>query len=152
MIAFSGSCVEKEEIRFRDVQLESDFERYLRPMLPLKLEKRQTQDRRWIYYGEAPQFQILPAAKTGLPTQKAMRKKFKRAIGVRFTPEGDGRKRLDITVHLIPLKNPAGQCAWCVWRFFGSKRAFVQQYNQTWSAHQPDSAALLDENELEMDE
>lgn len=151
-IVFSGSYVEKDEIRFRDVQLESDFERHPRPTVPVTLEKRQLQDGQWVYYGEAPQFQILPAAKAGLPMQKAMREQFKRAIGLRFTPEGDGRKRLDITVHLIPLRNPAGQCAWCVWRFFGSKQAFVQHYNQTWSAHQPHGPVLLDENELEMDD
>lgn len=151
-IAFSGSYVEKDEIQFRDVQLEYDFERHPRPTVPLKLEKRQTQDGRWTYYAEAPQFQIPPAPNTGLPIQKAIQEQFKRAIGLRFTPEGNGRKRLDVTVHFIPLRNPAGQCAWCVWRFFGSKQAFVQQHNQTWSAHQHYGAALLDENELELDD
>lgn len=151
-IIFSGSYVEKDEIRFRDVQLESDFERHPRPTVPVTLEKRKMQDGQWVYYGEAPQFQILPAAKVGLPMQKAMREQFKRAIGLRFTPEGDGRKRLDITVHIIPLRNPAGQCAWCVWHFFGSKQAFVQHHNQTWSALQPYGAKLLNENELELDD
>ena len=151
-IAFSGSYVENDEIRFRDVQLEYDFNRRPRPTIPMKLEKRQAQDGQWIYYAEAPQLQIPPAAKTQLPMQKAMQEEFKRAIGLRFTPEGNGRKRLDITVHFIPLRNPAGQCAWCVWRFFGSKQAFVQQHNRTWSAHQPHGAKLLDENELELDD
>lgn len=151
-IAFSGSYVENDEIQFQDVQLEYAFDRHPRPTLPLKLEKRQAQDGQWIYYAEAPQFQIPPAPKEGLPMRKAMDEGFRRAVGLRFTPEGNGRKRLDVTVHFIPLRNPAGQCAWCVWRFFGSKRAFVQHHNETWSAFQPGGAALLNEKELDLDD
>lgn len=151
-IAFSGSYVETDEIRFRDVQLEFDFDRHPRPTVPLSLEKRQTQDGRWIYYAEAPQFQLPSGVKEGLPPMKALKEQFRRGFGLRFTPEGNARKRLDITVHFIPLKNPEGQCAWCVWMFSGSKRAFVAQHNQTWAQHQPHGAPLLDENELDLDD
>ena len=50
---------------------------------------------------------------------------------MRFTPEGNARKRLDITVHFIPLKNPMdGQCGWRVWAGYESKRAFIEATNK----------------------
>ena len=151
-IVFSGSYVEREELRFRDVQLEFDFDRNPRPTIPLRLEKRKATDGQWIYYAEAPQFQLLPGVKPGLPPMKALKEQSRRSFGLRFTPEGDGRKRLDITVHFIPLKNPEGQCFWRVWMFSGSKKAYIEEYNRTWADRQPYGPSLLDENELDMDD
>ena len=151
-IAFSGNYVENEDIWFRDVQLEYAFDRHPRPTIKLQLEKRQMQNGQWVYYAEVPQFQLLPGIKEGLPILKAMEEEFKRGFGVRFTPEGDERKRLDITLHFIPLKNVSGQCAWCVWLRSGSKKAFIEQHNRTWSAHQPHGAKLLDIETLDIDE
>ena len=132
-IAFSGSYVEKEEIRFRDVQLEYALDHYPRKTIPLQLEKRKTQTGQWIYYAELPDFPIREAVKEGLPWKRKSDEEEKREFGVRFTPEGDPRKLLDITVHFIPLKNPEGQCGWCVWWYYGSKRAFIEEYNRSWS-------------------
>ena len=129
-IAFSGKYVENEEIRFRDVQLEYAFDRYPRPTIPLQLEKRKMADGQWVYYAELPKFQIPAGVKKGTPIMKMMEEQYKRNVGVRFTPEGDARKRLDIKVHFIPLKNPDGQCEWCVWQVqHGSKREYVQWFN-----------------------
>ena len=122
-IAFSGSYVEQEKIRFRDVQLEYDLDRYPRKTIPIQLEKRQMQNGQWIYYAELLDFPIREGVKEGLSWKRKSEEEWKRQFGVRFTPEGDPRKLLDITVHFIPLKNPEGQCGWCAWRWYGSKRA-----------------------------
>ena len=59
-----------------------------------------------------------------------MEKTSERSIGVRFTPNGNVRKFLDITVAFLPQSNPTqGQCAWCVWRHYESKRAYIEAYN-----------------------
>ncbi len=131
-IAFSGSYVENEDIRFRHVRLECSLDQRHRKTIPLSLEKIQTAAGQWIYYTELPHFPIREGVKDGLGWRKAMDEGMKRAFGVRFTPEGDPRKLLDITVHFIPLKNPEGQCGWCVWLYNGSKRAFVEEYNHRW--------------------
>ena len=149
-VAFSGSYVEKEEIQFHDVQLEYAFDRTPRPTIPLRLEKTQTQDGQWIFYAEIPQFQIPSGVKEGLPARRAMDEEFKRSFGLRFTPEGNARKRLDITLHFIPLKNPAGQCAWCVWLYSGNKRKFVEEFNETWRAIQAPGVELLNIDELDL--
>lgn len=151
-VAFSGSYVEQEEIRFRDVRLEYDFDRYPRPSIPLRLEKRQTEDGRWIYYAEIPQFQLLPGVKDGLSPMKAMNEEFRRSFGLRFTPEGNERKRLDITLHFIPLKNPSGQCGWCVWLPSGSRKEFIERHNRTWSAIPSSNPELMDCNDFDIDD
>lgn len=151
-IAFSGSYVEHEEIRFRDVQLEYGFDRFPRQIISLQLEKRQTQDGQWIYYAEIPLFQLPAGIKEGLPIMRAMKEEVKREFGLRFTPEGDDRKRLDITLHFIPMKNPAGQCTWCVWLQSGNKRAYIEQYNRGWSAHPSSGVELLDIQALDLDD
>lgn len=152
-VVFSGNYVEHEEIWFRDVQLEYGFDRPTRQTIPLQLEKRQLPDSRWVYYAEVPQFRLPPAVKDGLPARKSMEEEFKRDFGLRFTPEGNERKRLDVTVRFIPLKNPAGQCSWCVWHCDGSKRAYIERYNRSWSGLRLSSPpAPLDENKLDMEE
>ena len=147
-VAFSGSYVEKEEIRFREVQLEYDFDRYPRPAIPLQIEKRQTQTGQWIYWAEIPEFLLREAVKEGLPPRKAMDEKFKRRFLVRFTPEGNPRKLLDITVHFMPLDNPEGQFGWCVWMYSGSKRAYIEDYN----LGRKDKIYLLDPDDYDLDE
>lgn len=147
-VAFSGSYVEKEDIRFREVQLEYEFDRYPRPTIPLQMEKRQTQTGQWIYWAEIPQFLLREAVKEGLPPRKTREEEFKRGFLVRFTPEGNPRKLLDITVHFIPLKNPEGQCGWCVWMYSGSKRAYIEDYN----LGRKDDIYLLDPDDYDLDE
>ena len=147
-VAFSCGYVEKEDIRFREVQLEYKFDRYPRPTIPLQMEKRQTQTGQWIYWAEIPQFLLREAVKEGLPPRKTREEEFKRGFLVRFTPEGNPRKLLNITVHFIPLKNPEGQCGWCVWMYSGSKRAYIEDYN----LGRKDDIYLLDPDDYDLDE
>ncbi|MBP5294861.1 MAG: hypothetical protein J6Y95_03995, partial [Lachnospiraceae bacterium] len=89
----------------------------------------------------------------GLPRHKAMNEEFKREFGVRFTPEGNERKRLDIAVFLIPLKNyEEGQCGWCVWWPFKSKKAFIENHNRTWGTGLFSGPKLLDASALDLDD
>ncbi len=112
-VAFTGSYVENDEIRFRNVQLEYDTERIPRPSIPLQLEKRKTSDGQWMYYAEVPDFHVPAHVKEGLPPMKELDERYKREFLVRFIPEGDERKFQDIAIHIIPLKNFAeGQCSW----------------------------------------
>lgn len=128
-IAFSGSYVETEELSFRNAQLEYNYDRYPRKTIPLTLEKVKTADDRWIYYAAIPNFKIPEHVKDGLPWKRKMDEEFKRAFGVRFTPEGNPRKALDICVHFIPLSNNEAQCCWCVWFGSGSKKAYIEEFN-----------------------
>lgn len=131
-IAFSGSYVETNEISFRDVQIEYHFDRHPRKIIPLTLERIRTVDNRWIYYATVPDFPIPEGVKEGLPAKRSMDEIFKRSFGVRFTPEGNPRKCLDICIHFIPLSNRKDQCCWCVWFYEGSKRAYIEAYNNSW--------------------
>ncbi len=156
-IAFSGSYVEQEELRFRDVRLEYALDRSPRKTIPLSLEKKQTQTGQWVYYAELPEFSIREGVKEGLSWKRKMDEEWKREFGVRFTPEGNPRKLLDITVHFIPLKNPEGQCGWCSWHQYGSKRAYIEEYNRSWSEtmqkhHPVDGVKLLNIDDYDIDE
>ena len=155
-IAFSGSYVEQEKIRFRDVQLEYNLDGYPRKTIPIQLEKRQMQNGQWIYYAELRDFPIREGVKEGLSWKRKSEEEWKRQFGVRFTPEGDPRKLLDITVHFIPLKNPEGQCGWCAWRWYGSKRAYIEEYNRTWGEnvkeHHAQGIKLLNPDDYDLDE
>ena len=156
-IAFSGSYVEQEELRFRDVRLEYALDRSPRKTIPLSLEKKQTQTGQWVYYAELPEFSIREGVKEGLSWKRKIDEEWKREFGVRFTPEGNPRKLLDITVHFIPLKNPEGQCGWCSWHQYGSKRAYIEEHNRSWSEtmqkhHPVDGVKLLNIDDYDIDE
>lgn len=135
-VAFSGSYVEQDALCFTDVQLEFDFGRTPGKTIPIHLEKRQSRDGSWIYYWEDPTFRLPKRVKDSLPAAKKMQQEFNQSFGVRFTPVGNPRKRLDICVHFIPLENPEGRCCWCVWHLMGSKEAFLEEYNAIWSRSQ----------------
>lgn len=140
-IAFSGNYVEKDEITFRDTQLEYGFDKHPRKTLPLNFEKRLTTTGQWIYYAELNEFNIPAKVKEDLPVMKAMDEELKKSFGIRFTPEGNPRKRLDICVHFISLKNTSAQCSWCVWYLDGTKLAYINNHNKRWSNGK---ASLLD--------
>ncbi|MBQ6552207.1 MAG: hypothetical protein IJL83_01105 [Clostridia bacterium] len=146
-IVFSGNYVERDEIRFRDVQFICDFQHSHQRVIRLEPEKRQDRNGRWVYYAEIPDFSLQKAIPLPISVNSEF---FEEQFGVSFTPEGNKRKVLDITVHFIPLKNPEGQCAWCVWRYHGSKRAFIENHNKT-LANAP-GGKTLDINDYDDDE
>lgn len=141
-VYFVGSYVEHEEITFSDVclvickydQMES---------IPLDLKKIQLSNGQWAYYHHEPNLKIPPKIDEQLPPVKQEQLKASRCITVRFTPHGNSKKILDITVILVPDRNPAGQVEWNVWHPFGSKAAFIQFHNTTWSKRQNCDHLLL---------
>lgn len=149
-IAFAGPWVERDEIRITALRLESCLDRYPRSILPLTAEKRQDANGNWILYAEVPDFPIPQAVSPGLSPMKKLREEFARTFGVRFTPEGDPRKFLDITVVFIPLENVQGQCGWCVWAKQASKEAFIRQYNETWSRNPKARVPALDPDDFDL--
>ena len=67
-----------------------------------------------------------------LPMAKRLNAEKEHCIIVRFVPHGDPRKMLDITVALVPDKNPQGRTVWNVWHRWGSKEKFLEQFNKIW--------------------
>lgn len=127
-VYFLGSYVEKDEITFSDVC----FVRENNRDVPIALSKTQLPDGQWAYCFHDPGFRIPPKADDRLPLVKRVRMRSERSIVVRFVPHGNPRKILDITVVLVPDKNPEGLIGWNVWHHWGSKKAFIDHYNGGW--------------------
>lgn len=151
LIAFTGSYVDRDEITFRNVHVQTGFDnRNHFTTIPIELQKEQLKDGRWAYMGKIPSFSIPAAVKKGLPYMREEKEWYKREFGIRFHPTGNARKLLDICVHIVPLKNPAGQCCWCVWHHAGSKRAFIEWHNRQWGQFTP-GQNRLDPNDFDLD-
>ena len=126
-VAFWGNYVQNGDITFKNVAFEYGFGATgERKTIPLQLELRELKNGQSIYYAEAPDFRLPEKVNEHIGRQKLESEKNKRRFLVRFTPEGNERKALDICVILIPLSNYAGQCSWCVWHRFGSKEAYFE--------------------------
>lgn len=140
-VYFVGPYVENEEITFSDVCFVKWKNNYPEAV-PFELKKVQLSDGQWAYYYHDPGYKIWPKVDERLPMTKRMRVENEHSIIVRFVPHGAPRKILDITVVLVPDKNPEGQTGWNVWHQFGSKKAYIQFHNDDWSQH-PNCEHLL---------
>lgn len=131
-VYFVGDYVENEEITFSDVCFVK-CKNNMMESVPFALKKVQLSDGQWAYYYHDPGYKILPKVDDRLPMMKRMRIEDEHVITVRFVPHGNPRKILDITVALVPDKNPQGQTGWNVWQRFGSKKAYIQFINSSLS-------------------
>ncbi len=147
-VYFVGPYVEKEEITFSDVCFVK-WKNNQTKSTPFELKKIQLSNGQWAYYYHDPGYKILPKVDERLPMMKRMRVEIEHSIIVRFVPHGDPRKILDITVVLVPDKNPQGQTVWNVWHQFGSKKAYIQFYNNNWDNHPNCEHLLLREEDFE---
>lgn len=144
-VYFLGPYVEKEELTFSDVcfvKLKNNTSQ----STPIELTKVQLSDGQWAYYYHDPGFRIPPKANDELPMMQHFRVTMERSITVGFVPHGNPRKILDVTVVLVPDKNHAGQTWWNVWQPFGSKEAFIENFNESWKRARefsPDAVPLL---------
>lgn len=126
-IWFLAPGVEENEVTFSDVCIV----RQQVPM-PIVLTRAQMPDGRWAWCWHDPEFPI-PAAVTGrMKREKRWELEQQRSIAVRFTPQGDSRKALDIQIGFVPDGNPDGCTWWSVWRKYGSKEDFIKWHNKTW--------------------
>ena len=128
-VYFVGPYVENEEITFTNVCLVK-HKGGCTEDTPIELTKVQLGNGEWAYYYHDPGFRIPPKVSDQLPPSKQMRAQLDNAIAVRFVPQGNPRKVLDITVVLAPDKYPQNNTAWNVWRPFGSKEAFIKHHNE----------------------
>lgn len=162
-IAFSGSYVEHDEIVFRDVRLEYGFGKEAWSAVSLDLKKEERAGR-WLYCAELPDFSIPAKVNEHLPQLAAFQKQLELQFTLRFTPEGNARKSLDIAVHFIPLADYSGQCGWCCWYQHESKKAYIEATNYNKSEHLEllrkhsapqhaiDSVKLLDPKDYDLDD
>ncbi|MBQ6431666.1 MAG: hypothetical protein IJJ99_07320 [Oscillospiraceae bacterium] len=127
-VMFIGDCVDQGEIAFEDVKLQLRRKKAWE-FVPIELKKADRGDGKTCWYWVDPSFPIPPAVNENIPLRKRLLLAFERGIGVRFTPVGNPRKVLDITVVVYPLENPNGQASWCVYRLYGTKRDYIEQHN-----------------------
>ena len=130
-VYFLGPYVENDEITFSDVCFVK-MKNNQTESIPFDLTKVQLPDGQWAYYYHDPDFRIPPKVDDRLPRSKRFSEESKHSIIVRFVPHGNPRKILDITVVLVPDKNPEGQTGWNVWHHSGSKEEFIEQFNKGW--------------------
>ncbi len=127
-----GPFVEHGEVTFTATELSYGRNRS-RVDVPITLEKAQLADGRWAYCYHDPSLSIPEQVDPRLPMRRRMEVEFDRTIVFRFTPEGDPRKMLDITVVMVPDGDRKGQAGWNCWMPYGSKEAFIQKYNERYS-------------------
>ena len=158
-ILFTGDYVASEDITIDDAEFFYTDKRGQSVSIPITFEKREWRENLWVYCWEDESFPIPPAVSDGLPPQVKMKKEFARSFGIRYVPNGNKRKFLDITVVFAPLSNfEKGQCAWRVWSRAGSKRDFIREKNQSALRQRaygvPDewiAKDLIDESDYDLD-
>ena len=126
-VLFVGSYVESDEITIDNAQFFYTDKSGESVTIPITFEKRQWTKDLWVYCWENADFLIPPAVSNDLPPQIKMKKELERSFGVRYIPNGNKRKFLDITV----VNFEKGQCGWCVWSRSGSKRNFIRKINES---------------------
>lgn len=129
-IMFIGDYVENDEITFEDVKLQILTKEGWQ-FVPIELKKVDWTQGKKCYYWSDAEFQLPPAVSEAIPLMKRMNMEFEREIGIRFTPVGNPRKVLDIRLVIYPLANSMeGQTSWYVYRYDGSKRKYIEEYNR----------------------
>lgn len=131
-VFFIGSYVEHDEITFTNTELSRQKKDETDERIPFALQKVKLADGQLAYYYHNPGMRLPEKGKDALQYVQWGRNDDKKSIWLHFTPCGNPRKILDITVVLVPGENFAGQCGINVWRSFGSKAAYLANYNETW--------------------
>ncbi|MBR6777283.1 MAG: hypothetical protein IKM27_06010, partial [Clostridia bacterium] len=119
-VFFMGEYVEKDEIVFTDVSINS---------CPVGLEKTILSNGAWAYTAHCPDIE-LPAIGKAPKGKSLLEKKYESSITVNFVPRGNKRKTLDITVVLVPEKNWQGQDCYYAWQGFSSKEEYIKKNNE----------------------
>jgi hypothetical protein len=153
-ILFVGNYVENGEITIDDAVFRFCDRRGNWVEVPITFVKEQLSDGQWAYYWEDKDFKIPSAVSSDLPLKVQEKKEFLNSFGIRYTPMGNKRKFLDITVVFAPLSNwSEGQCYWRVWAHSSSKREYIETHNQGWEVFDPPNLEeiLLDPEEYDLD-
>lgn len=126
-VYFLGPYVEHEEITFENV-----FIRHQGTCTPVELTKVQFPDGQWAYCYHDPQIVIPPKVAGRMSKEKRYSLERMRWFAVYFTPRGNSRKTLDISVAFVPDEKTEGYTVWNVWKPRGSKKAFIEYHNKIW--------------------
>lgn len=127
-VYFLGSYVEQEEISFSDVSFVNS-KNNSPSYTPIELKKIRLPDGQWAYHYHDPGYRIPPKVDDRLPPRKLFDKRHENSVTVRFIPHGNPRKILNITVVLMPDKNPDGLFSWNVLDHYSSKAELIARYN-----------------------
>ena len=135
-IMFVGSYVENDEITFDNVELCYQDARGERISRTLTFTKTVLDGGLHALVAKLPDFKISAAPSPKLPPKALMKKQVAGSIVVRFTPHGNLRKFLDITVVFLPYSNPTqGKCVWRVWKGYKTKAAYIDAHNHDQAQH-----------------
>ena len=127
---FIGVYIENDEITIDDAEFTYYDAHGERVNVPIVFEKCQLSDGTWGYGWEDKEFKIPPAVSSNLAPRARAEKESQRSFGIRYTPNGNKRKFLDLCVFAMPLSNPQeGSCYWRVWAHYPSKLEYVEDMN-----------------------
>lgn len=153
-IVFVGSYVENDEITFSDCSLT-----FGSTTIPIELKKIKSVDGSYVLHWRDKEFIIPPAPSENLSYSRRYKLETERSIIFRYTPHGNNRKFLDITICVAPLQNwEDGQAVTNVWRYYGSKKRYIDEHNKwcrkkmTSSGFFPDDTiGLIREEDYDLD-
>lgn len=129
-ILFTGDYIENNEITFDNISFESDYgDINKRRIRPIELKRVKCNDGKYGLYWEDKTFIIPSGVAENLTSAKLVEKTYNRIFGVRFTPNGNKKKVLDIMIHFIPLNCKSGRDVWYVYRGHKSKADYIKWYN-----------------------
>ena len=137
-VYFIGPFVEHDEITFPDVGFVR-IKKWRAEFEPITLEKMQLPDGRYAYRYVDRRRRLPACPSDGMPlTAKRVDFESERKICLRFVPQGNPEKALDITVVLVPHENPEGWVSFNVWKDYGSKEAYLacrEERKRLWVEH-----------------
>lgn len=134
-IYFIGDYVESGDVTFDNVTFIHCDRKGKLTEKQISLEKTMLSDGSLAYCYKDDDFVISPY-------KAATMKESQECFGIRFKPNGNTRKFLDITVVIAPNENFVdGQCCWYVWAHYPSKRQFIEESNRKSLEHLPKEIA-----------
>ena len=130
-IIFTGDWIENDEVEIYDATFEYKSGPDKRNNVPVNFTKRKDNTGKYILWWQDENFIIPPAVNRDIPATKRMKLEFEKEFGIRFWVRGNERKFLDIKVFIIPLENrEKGFDCWYCYKFDGSKRKYIEKYNE----------------------
>lgn len=152
-IVFVGDYIENDEITFSDCSLD-----FGSTNIPIEFKKIKRDDGSYVLYWSDEEFVIPPAPDKNLSYKKREKLESERRIIFRYTPHGNNRKFLDITIRVAPLRNlEDGQCVTYVWEPYGSKKRFIARRNEwcltrsSYGYFPEDTIGLIREEDYDLD-
>ena len=153
-IIFFGDYVDNNEITIDDPILIYHKQSAKQIDIPITFTKSLLEDGKLVYYWEDKNFKIPQAVSQDLHYHIKDKKESLSRILLRFTPNGNKRKFLDISVVFAPLSNwSEGQCLWRAWLVHNSKREYVEDHNRTLKEFNPPNIddLLINPDEYDLD-